>query len=168
MKRRLQGGFSLVEMLIGLMLTALILQAIPPLLSTAFVSWRQSVARTATHQSGRMALEAMTRELRLASQIVSPLPGQAAAAVSVDTTDETGKTSRLTFRLGTNLGANRRTLYRISGGGQPTPLTEDTVSELRFWYKPPHLLVIDLTLTDRETGLCDSLTSAVTCLNLAE
>ena len=77
MKRRLQGGFSLVEMLIGLMLTALILQAIPPLLSTAFVSWRQSVARTATHQSGRMAMEAMTRELRLASQIVSPLPGQA-------------------------------------------------------------------------------------------
>ena len=168
MKRRLQGGFSLVEMLIGLMLTALLLQAIPPLLSTAFVSWRQSVARTATHQSGRMALEAMTRELRLASQIVSPLPGQAAAAVSVDTTDETGKTTRLTFRLGTNLGANRRTLYRISAGGQPTPLTEDTVSELRFWYKPPNLLVVDLTLTDRETGVSDSLTSAVTCLNLAE
>lgn len=168
MKRRLQGGFSLVEMLIGLMLTALLLQAIPPLLSTAFVSCRQSVARTATHQSGRMAMEAMTRELRLASAIVSPLPGQAAAAVSVDTTDETGKTTRLTFRLGTNLGANRRTLYRISAGGQPTPLTEDTVSELRFWYKPPHLLAVDLTLTDRETGVSDSLTSAVSCLNLAD
>jgi len=106
MKRRRQAGFSLVELLIGLMLTALILQAIPPLLSTAFVSWRQSVARTATHQSAR--------------------------------------------------------------GGQPTPLTQDMVSELRFCYKPPHLLVIDLTLTDRETGVSDSLSSAVTCLNLPD
>ena len=129
MKRREQAGFSLVELLIGLMLTALILQAIPPLLSTSFLSWRQSVARTATHQSARMAMEAMTRELRLASEVVSPLPGQAAASVSVDAPDETGRTTRLTFRLGTNHGANRRTLYRISGGGQPTPLTEDTVSE---------------------------------------
>ena len=168
MKRRRQAGFSLVELLIGLMLTALILQAIPPLLSTSFMSWRQSVARTATHQSARMAMEAMIRELRLASQVVSPLPGQTAAAVSVDAPDETGKTTRLTFRLGTNLGANRRTLYRISGGGQPTPLTQDMVSELWFCYKPHHLLVIDLTLTDRETGVSDSLSSAVTCLNLPD
>ena len=168
MKRREQAGFSLVELLIGMMLTALILQAIPPLLSTSFVSWRQSVARTATHQSARMAMEAMTRELRLASEVVSPLPGQAAASVSVDAPDETGRTTRLTFRLGTNHGANRRTLYRISGGGHPTPLTADTVSELRFCFKPPYLLVIDLTLTDRETGMGDSLTSAVTCLNLPD
>ena len=168
MKWRGQAGFSMVELLIGMMLTALILQAIPPLLSTSFLSWRQSVARTATHQSARMAMEAMIRELRLASQVVSPLPGQTAAAVSVDAPDETGKTTRLTFRLGTNLGANRRTLYRISGGGQPTPLTQDMVSELRFCYKPPHLLVIDLTLTDRETGVSDSLSSAVTCLNLPD
>ena len=168
MKRRRQAGFSLVELLIGLMLTALLLQGIPPLLSTSFMSWRQSVARTAMHQSARMAMEAMTRELRMASEIVSPLPGQAAAAVSVDAPDETGKTTRLTFRLGTNLGANRRTLYRISGGGQPTPLTQDTVSELRFQYRPPNLLAIDLTLTDAETGVSDSLTSAVICLNLPD
>lgn len=38
MKRREQAGFSLVELLIGMMLTALILQAIPPLLSTSFMS----------------------------------------------------------------------------------------------------------------------------------
>ena len=118
MKRREQAGFSLVELLIGLMLTALILQAIPPLLSTSFLSWRQSVARTATHQSARMAMEAMTRELRLASEVVSPLPGQAAASVSVDAPDETGRTTRLTFRLGTNHGCQIGARCGTAAGGR--------------------------------------------------
>ena len=168
MKRQGQGGFSLLETLIGLMLTALLLQAIPPLLSTAVVSWRQSVARTATHQSARMAMEAMLRELRPAWQVLSPSPGVAAATVTVDTLDEAGNKTRLTFRLGTALGTNRHTLYRISGGGQATPLTEDTVSELRFEYNPPNLLIVHLTLTDRDTGASDRLTGSVNCLNLPD
>ena len=79
-----------------------------------------------------------------------------------------GKSVRLTFRLGTNLGANQRTLYRISSGGQPTPLTQDTVTGLQFEFLQPRLLLISLTLTDRETGASDSISSAVTCLNLPD
>lgn len=168
MKTRQQGGFSLVELLIGLMLTALLLQSLPPLLSSAFASWRQSVSRTVTHQSARMAMEAMIRELRLASEILSPLPRQTATVVRVDMLDEAGKTSRLIFQLGTTFGANPQTLYRISAGGQPTPLTENTVTALRFEFQPPRLLVIELTLTDPQTGVSDRLTSAVTCLNVPD
>ncbi len=168
MKRDLESGFSLVEVLIGLMLTALLLQCIPPLLSTSFSSWNHSVSRTVTHQTARMALEAMTRELRLASAILSPQPGQPAAAVQVETVDAAGKSTRLTFRLGTNLGANQRTLYRISSGGQPTPLTQDTVTGLQFEFQQPRLLVVSLTLTDPLTGISDSISGAVTCLNVPD
>ena len=168
MKRASGSGFSLVEVLIGLMLTALLLQCIPSLLSTSFSSWRHSVSRTVTHQTARMALEAMTRELRFAAAILSPQPGQTATAVQVETVDAAGKSARLTFRLGTNLGANQRTLYRISSGGQPTPLTQDTVTGLQFEFLQPRLLLISLTLTDRETGASDSINSAITCLNVPD
>lgn len=165
MKRLQQNGFSLIEILIGLMLTALLLQSLPPLLFTTFLSWRHSVAGTVTHQSARMAMEAMTRELRLASEVVRPAAGQNSNAVEVKITNEAGQVSRLVFQLGTTLGANSHTLYRISAGGQPTPLTENTVSQFLIAFQPPRLLTISLTLTDPQTGVTDSLTSAVTCTN---
>ena len=165
MKRSRQNGFSLVEILIGLMLTALLMQSLPPLLFTTFLSWQHSVARTVTHQTARMAMEAMTRELRLASAVVRPAAGQNSAAVEVKITNEAGQVSRLIFQLGTTLGANQRTLYRISSAGQPTPLTENTVSQFQIAFQPPRLLTINLTLTDPQTGVADSITSAVTCTN---
>lgn len=165
MKQPLRNGFSLIEILIGLMLTALLLQSLPPLLSTTFLSWQHSVARTVTHQSARMAMEAMTRELRLASEVVRPAAGQSSTAVEVKLSNEAGQVSRLIFQLGTTLGANPRTLYRISSGGQPTPITENSVSQLQFAFQPPRLLTIKLTLTDPQTGGTDSLTSSVTCIN---
>ncbi len=165
MKQPRRNGFSLIEILIGLMLTALLLQSLPPLLSTTFLSWQHSVARTVTHQTARTAMEAMTRELRLASGIVKPAAGQSITAAEVTITNETGQVSRLIFQLGTTLGANPRTLYRISADGRPTPITENTVSQLQFAFQPPRLLTIKLTLTDPQTGVADSLTSAVTCIN---
>ena len=105
MKRSRQNGFSLVEILIGLMLTALLMQSLPPLLFTTFLSWQHSVARTVTHQTARMAMEAMTRELRLASAVVRPAAGQNSAAVEVKITNEAGQVSRLIFQLGTTTSA---------------------------------------------------------------
>ena len=56
-------GFSLLELLIGLALTVLLLQGMFSLLSTSVLSWRASVARTEVHQSVRLAVEAMAREV---------------------------------------------------------------------------------------------------------
>ena len=168
MKQPLRNGFSLIEILIGLMLTALLLQSLPPLLSTTFLSWQHSVARTVTHQTARMAMEAMTRELRLASAIVRPTAGQGSTAVEVKITNEAGQVSRLIFQLGTTFGANPHTLYRISADGKPTPITENTVSQLQFAFQPPRLLIITLTLKDPQTGVADSLASAVTCTNVPD
>ena len=168
MKQPGRNGFSLVEILIGLMLTALLLQSLPPLLSGSFMSWQHSVARTVTHQTARMAMEAMTRELRLASEVVRPAAGQSSTAIEVKITNEAGQVSRLIFQLGTTLGANSHTLYRISSGGQPTPITENTVSQFQVAFQPPRLVTIKLTLTDPQTGVADSLASAVTCINASD
>lgn len=168
MKQPAPNGFSLVEVLIGLMLTALLLQSLPPLLSTTFLSWQHSVSRTVTHQAARMAMEAMTRELRLASAVVTPLAGQSTAAVEVRTSNAAGQQVRLIFQLGTTLGANRQTLYRISAAGTPTPLTPDVVTALQFRFQPPRLLTIALTVTDPQTGVADSLTGGVLCSNVPD
>ncbi len=168
MKREYRGGFSLVEVLIGLMLTALLLQGLFSLLSTSFKSWQVILARTQTHQTARMAMESMVRELRPASAINSPLPGQVLSGIRIVRPDMAGNSYSLVFQLGTTLGGNPRTVYRIAASGQPTPLTENTVTELQFELKPPRLVVIRLTVTDPQTGVSDSLDTAVTCINVPD
>ena len=87
MKRRPQGGFMLVEALVWLMLTALLLQAVFPMLAVSFLSWETSAAQMETHQTARMAMETMTRELRYASAISRPLPEQYAADKGISVAD---------------------------------------------------------------------------------
>ena len=162
------AGFSLVELLIGLALTALLLQALYPVLSVSLLSWRTTAARTEVHQSARLALEAMTRDLRLASIVAWPPPGGSDSRVSIRTMDTNGKQVAIGFQQGLPDGGNSRTLYRTYAQGRPSPLTRDVVSTLRFEYSEPRLVKIALTLTDPQTGVQDSATTAVTCVNVAE
>ena len=132
MRRPAQGGFLLVEMLIGLMLTALLLQALFPLLHTSFLSWNVSVSRMVTHQTARTALAAMTRELRFASAVTSPSSGGSAAGIAFILRDANGKAQTLSFQRGLPAGGNSQTLYRITSPGQPVPLTENRGFGARF------------------------------------
>jgi prepilin-type N-terminal cleavage/methylation domain-containing protein len=168
MKMRGQGGFSLVELLIGLALTALLLQALFPLLSTSLLSGRSSVARTVVHQSARMAVEAITRDLRLASSIASPTDGATAAGIRFQRPNAQGKLETLNFQLGLSSGNYPQTLYRAISPGQPTPLTQNVVSELSFTFHAPRLVEIVLTLTDPDTGVADTMEVTVTGANLPD
>ena len=168
MRNKNHGGFTLIELLIGLMLTALLLQGLFFLLSVSLKSWQTTTARIQIHQTARMAMEAMTRELRLASVITVPLPGQSLAGIRFLRPDSAGTSQSLVFQTGTPLGGNPHTLYRIASSGQPTPLTENTVTQLEFAFEPPRMVVIRLTLTDPQTGVADSLDTAVTCINVPD
>ena len=168
MKRAGQGGFLLVELLIGLALTALLLQALFPLLYTSFLSWNTSVARMTAHQSARMALEGMTRELRMATAVLSPSPGGNAAGIQFTLLDNNGKTQTLIFQRGLSSGGNSQTLYRINSPGQPTPLTENVVSDIAFRFQAPRLVLISLTVTDTTTRLSDTVETGIVCTNIPD
>jgi type II secretory pathway pseudopilin PulG len=168
MKRARQGGFLLVELLIGLALTALLLQALFPLLFTSILSWNSSVARMSAHQSARMALEGMTRELRVATAVLSPLPGGRAAGIRFTLIDHNGKVQTLIFQRGLPSGGNAQTLYRINSPGQPTPLTEDVVSDIAFYFQPPRLVRISLTVTDAKTNSSDTVETGIICTNIPD
>lgn len=126
------------------------------------------MARTEVHQSARMALEAMTRDLRFATIIAWPPPGESDSRVSIRTLDAGGKQVAIGFKRGLSSGMNSRTLYRTYAQGQPVPLTQDIVSELRFEYCEPRLVKIALTVTDPLTGVASSASTAVTCVNVPE
>ena len=168
MKRASRAGFTLVELLIGLMLTIILLQALFPLLITSFSSWRISVSRMVAHQTARTALEAMTRELHFASSVVLPLPGEGAAKIRFTRPDYAGKAQTIIFQRGTSSGGNEQTLYRINTSGEPVPLTQNVVSELSFQFQPPRLIAVRLTVSDWQTKVSDTVRTSVTCVNIPD
>ena len=168
MKRPAQGGFTLVELLIGLVLTALLFQGLFLLLSTSFLSWQTALARMETHQTARTATEAMTRVLRLARSIAWPPPGQSATLVRFTKRDSAGQLQTLIFQQGSPSGLNGQTLYRINTSGQPGPLTQNVVTSLSFQYQAPRLILVSMTVTDSRTKISDTVQTAVTCLNIPD
>jgi prepilin-type N-terminal cleavage/methylation domain-containing protein len=168
MKKSARGGFTLVEVLIGLMLTALLLQALFPMLVTSFLSWQTSVSRMVTHQTARTAMEAMIRELRFASSIAVPLPGQRSSGIRFTKIDSAGNPQTLIFQQGSSSGMNTRTLYRINPPGEATPLTQEVVSDLYFQFQPPRLVFVSLTLADPQTKVSDTVQTSITCVNMPD
>ena len=167
-RRRRQSGLILIDVLLGLLLTALLMQALFPLLSTALLSWKASVARMEVHQAARMSTEAMMREIRFASAIFWPPLNQADSRIQFQTRDSAGALQTLTFRQGSPSGLNPHTLYRIHSPGTPNPLTQNVISELRFRYLPPRLILISMTVTDSATQVSHTLETSIHCANLPD
>ena len=168
MRRSRRSGFVLAEILVGIGLTALLLQALFPMLSTSLLVWKSSVARMTAHQTARMAMESMIRELSLASDLTWPPPGQPASGVRFQLRETSGRTENLSFRLGTLYGQNMKTLYRVPGSGQPSPLTQNVVDVLQFRFEPPRRLWISLTVTDPERRVTATVETGVTCRNVPD
>ena len=165
MRRPRRAGFVLMEVLVGIGLTALLLQALFPILATSLLAWKVSVARMTAHQTARMAMESMIRELSQASAISWPPPGQTSSSVRFQLRDSSDHTENLSFRLGTPSGLNAKTLYRVPGSGQPSPLTQNTVDDLQVRFESPRRLWISLTVTDPERRVTATVETGVTCRN---
>ena len=165
MRRTRRSGFVLMEVLVGIGLTALLLQALFPMLATSLLAWKVSVARMTAHQTARMAMESMIRELNQASAITWPPPGQISSSVRFQLRESSDQTENLSFRLGTPSGLNAKTLYRVPGSGQPSPLTQNTVDDLQVRFESPRRLWISLTVTDPERRITATVETGVTCRN---
>ena len=167
-RRRRRSGFILIDVLLGLLLTALLMQALLPLLSTALLSWKTSVGRMEVHQVARMSTEAMIRDIRFASAIAWPPLNEADSRIQFQKRDSSGTLETLTFRQGSPSGLNPNTLYRIHSPGTPNPLTQNVVSDLRFEYLPPRLILISMTVTDPATQMAETVETSIHCDNLPD
>lgn len=121
--RRVAGGFSLVEMIVVIALMAILFSIGATLLGRVFTSYFTARDVTDAQWQGLIALERMTRELRLARSATS-------ADLSIS------PTTQITF---TDLDGNT-IAYSLSGtaltrstGGTPMTLA-DKISALDFFY----------------------------------
>jgi type II secretory pathway pseudopilin PulG len=68
-RRRLKPGFTLVELIIGILMTALLMSAISIVVATAMKGYELSNDATEQTQLIRNTLERISREIRTASQV---------------------------------------------------------------------------------------------------
>jgi len=74
----------------------------------------------------------------------------------------------LPLQQGSPSGLNPHTLYRIHSPGTPNPLTQNVVSDLRFQYLPPRLILISMTVTDPATQMAERVETSIHCDNLLD
>jgi type II secretory pathway pseudopilin PulG len=65
-----QSGVSLVELVVGLMLMALLLAGTSRLLDASLSAWRAGSSRSEVQQTARFALDSMVRSLRYGDQYI--------------------------------------------------------------------------------------------------
>lgn len=65
-----QKGMTLIELVLGLMLTAMLLSGIFGLLSTSLSSWQAGSSRSELQQTARFAIDSMVRDLRYGDSFI--------------------------------------------------------------------------------------------------
>ncbi|HHV87241.1 MAG TPA: hypothetical protein GXX42_15770, partial [Petrimonas sp.] len=104
-----EGGFTYVELIVGLALAVVVLSAVANLLSGLLLSARAGTDHIELHQATRTAVDTMVRELRYAKQIIYPDAATTGVVDHITFINADGET--VTFGLGTTAGANLHTLY---------------------------------------------------------
>jgi hypothetical protein len=99
---------------------------------------------------------------------LSPLPEQHAADLHFTKIDSSGISQNLIFQQGSSPGKNVHTLYRINTRGEPSPITQNVVSELYFLFSPPRRVFVSLTVTDPITQVSDTVQTSITCVNVPD
>jgi len=158
-------GFTLVELLIGTLLSVILLGIVFQVLSVSVNSWRAGIERTSYRQAARMAVGRITQELKYADQITYPAVGTKAQSIHFYKPADSGPRQRFGFQLGTTGGASTRTLYMTIDNGSPTPLTGNTVSNLEFLIVEQGLVQFQLSLDDGAGAGLETISTLVNCLN---
>ncbi len=173
MIKRGSGGFTLVELVIGLALTAILLSA----LCNAFVvwgqGWKKSSARINLQQNARIAMDAMVRELRYtAGKVIMPAEG--ATPVNIIEFRNTGDYKTLKFFVSSPSDyPGVLTLYRYAkddrspsfGIDQLTEPSQVYVKTLSFERKNANTVEIRLMLSDRLYNLDEEIQTTIVCSN---
>lgn len=167
MNKRSQG-FSLVEILVGLFLSALLLSVLCPLLQVSTLSYRQQLIRTNLHQNLRHAMESMTYELRWADAIQRPAVDQAESYIMFTRINNNKLEEQVVFQKGTTTGEHPDTLYKVIANNSPSPMTENLMVELAFQRVGSRTVRIRVLMRDPVMGIEEEFSGWVECLNVPD
>ncbi len=109
-KQTAKPGFTLVEVLIALTITALLLTAIATVMHASFINYNENEQIAAVTQTTRTILNRMTREIRTAAAIDSTTN----SLTIIPPNDGSGVTE-IHYEF-----SDGQLLYRLTEGGQPT------------------------------------------------
>ena len=167
-RKKNQGGAVLLELLIGIVLTALLGWIVFSAMSTALLSWKTGSSRMEALHTARYAVDAMVRELRYADGYILESPTRL-----VFRNRKLGGTAGNSYCFFLNPANNR--LYRmgVSPYSSPQPLSGANVagaSSVELFAPDNQLFVlmgagtlsIQLKAVDRVTGQTVTVRTAVT------
>lgn len=123
-----QGGTSLVELLTSMLLVSILTAMSYSFARGAFVSTRVQEASSDTQEVTLMAMDLLTREVRMAgcSAVGTPITGvRAAAAEQVEVAtdfDGDGDSDEANELIAYSYNETKRQLVRATGGASPQPL----------------------------------------------
>lgn len=106
-----QAGFTLLEVLICLTITAVLLAAMIPLFATSLALWRISGSRSEVQQTARFAVDSMVRDLKYGSDIRKVDDNE------LSFIDVQGR------RSGYRLSTSSHILYNLLSNDTPQPVT---------------------------------------------
>ena len=163
---RNQSGFTLIELILGLALTSILLAALLNLFFVSLSAWLSGRDKMEAQQTARIAMDAMTREIRSDALSIAVPAGNGPSeilAIIVANKDVPGKLDTIVFQRTAN--TLYRKLNRWDGVQQSFPITEATVTELTFRVTQPRLVEISLGITLNQAQPF-SLKSAIAGLNI--
>ncbi|HWR43648.1 PilW family protein [Sporomusa sp.] len=160
-----QSGFTLIELMIGLGLTVLLMSAIFGLLFTSLRSWQQGKSHVEIHQTVRIAVDTIARQVRYAYTVSSP----------------DGKTLRIKSAAGIivfGVDPETKALCITQGSGSPQPFAGNGVNDQEgsiiiidnpdgtpMFTAQGRLATIKITAKDKTTGATFTCQSAMAVLN---
>jgi prepilin-type N-terminal cleavage/methylation domain-containing protein len=127
-----QAGFTLVELLVGMTIGMVVVFAAFTLMERSFVAANDIADRADAAQRGRIAMDAVTRQLRSQVCFSGQLPLLAGSANSIDFVTDLGDGTTsperhvLTFTSGTNGYSLTETDYPMTSANGATPVTWGT------------------------------------------
>ena len=166
-----KNGMTLVELVIGMVITTLLMAVIINNLSTSIIAWQAGKNRSEIETTARLAIDIIIREIRYANNL------QLNSKSSITITKKNSATNKIqekiTFRYGSN---ESKAIYKItdktaSGGGIGTnPLTPAVIRNLEFEYDPAldrNEVTIVIQATDYKGGILEY-RSTIRCLNVLD
>lgn len=176
-RQQRQAGFTLVELLIGMLVSSLLLGATLNLLSTSLRVWRANNEKLEAQQSGRIAMDFMVRQLKYTDNIYFPaslatksssISFQDPAVSNPDASITAATYQPVLFKLGTDAGQNLNTLYQKKSG-TALALSTNNIRDLSFTRAVAREVVIEFDVTDSNgSQILGHYKTTVICLNIPQ
>ncbi|HML86851.1 MAG TPA: prepilin-type N-terminal cleavage/methylation domain-containing protein [Methylomusa anaerophila] len=164
-----QGGFTLVELLVWMMVTGIILAGVANLLTASLRIWHTGKVRNEMQQTARIAVDVIVREAQYCKSISVNADGSILTLVNADNQNMIFKINPVTNALGESI--NGGPLEPFAGDGTDRQegkiiVTVNADNTPMFLLEGSRTLKITITLKNRMSAISETVRTQVVCMNL--